>query len=116
MISNDLSFGVWLKQRRKAADLTQDALAELAGCSTDMVRKIEGDVARPSRKLTELLLTALDFSPQEQPALMTWARTGLPPLQEASSPTPGRVVIPNGSTSRLENPSNPYKGLRAFQE
>ncbi|MEO8288910.1 MAG: helix-turn-helix domain-containing protein [Chloroflexota bacterium] len=116
MIGNELSFGVWLKQRRKAADLTQDALAELVGCSTDMVRKIEGDVARPSRKLTELVLTALDLSPQEQPPLITWARTGLPPLHQSPSPTPEVDVIPNGSTPRLENPSNPYKGLRAFQE
>ena len=42
-----LSFGLWIKRRRKALDLTQDALAALVGCSKDLIVKIEGDARRP---------------------------------------------------------------------
>ena len=36
-----LSFGQWLRQHRKARDLTQEELADAIGCSPEMVRKIE---------------------------------------------------------------------------
>ena len=35
------SFGDWLKARRKALDLTQEELAQRAGCSIFALRKIE---------------------------------------------------------------------------
>ena len=35
----DVSFGEWLKQRRKALDLTQNELAERVGCSLATIRK-----------------------------------------------------------------------------
>ena len=35
------SFGEWVRRRRKALDLTQDALARQVGCALSMVRKIE---------------------------------------------------------------------------
>jgi DNA-binding XRE family transcriptional regulator len=49
------SFGYWVRRRRKALDLTQDALAQQVGCSVMTIRKIEGDIssltsARPSSK------------------------------------------------------------------
>jgi transcriptional regulator with XRE-family HTH domain len=40
----DLSFGAWLKRRRKALDLTQEALAQLVGCAGVTIRKYESDV------------------------------------------------------------------------
>jgi transcriptional regulator with XRE-family HTH domain len=54
-MSELLSFGAWLKRRRKALDLTQEALAQLVGCSVVSIRKFEGDEQRPSRQLAELL-------------------------------------------------------------
>ena len=36
-----IAFGEWVKQRRKALDLTQDGLAQRAGCSIFALRKIE---------------------------------------------------------------------------
>lgn len=36
-----MPFGLWLKRLRKTADLTQEALAERTGCSTEMVRRID---------------------------------------------------------------------------
>src|SRR5690242_7290092 len=131
---SDPSFGVWLKERRKLLDLTQDALAEQAGCSTDMVRKIESGIARPSRQLAELLLTSLQIAPQEQSPLVKWARTGQAPL--ASPPTPLLAApsalsaptvpapptvwadfdVPVPGKQAESEVHNPYKGLRAFQE
>lgn len=35
------TFGSWVRQRRKAASLTQEALAALVPCSADLIRKIE---------------------------------------------------------------------------
>ena len=55
------SFGAWLKRRRKALDLTQDALAQLVGCSVVSIRKFEGDTQRPSRQLAELLVVQLQI-------------------------------------------------------
>ena len=44
------AFGRWLKQRRHALDLTQDALAEQVGCSTETIRKLEAERTRASRR------------------------------------------------------------------
>ena len=40
------SFGYWLRRRRKALDLTQDALARQAGCAPGTLKKIESDERR----------------------------------------------------------------------
>ena len=45
------SFGYWLRRRRKALDLTQEALARAVSCSRFAIRKIEADERRPSRRL-----------------------------------------------------------------
>src|SRR4051812_35513180 len=61
------TFGTWLRTQRKEHDLTQEGLAERAGCSWEMVRKIESGAARPSRQLAELLAAAFDIPPAERP-------------------------------------------------
>jgi len=43
------SFGRWLQRRRKALDLTQEALARRVACAAETLRKIEADVRHPSR-------------------------------------------------------------------
>ena len=53
------SFGYWLRRRRKALDLTQDALARQAGCALGTLKKIETDERRPSRQLAERLADCL---------------------------------------------------------
>src|SRR5690242_19059136 len=62
-MSDDPTFGAWLKRRRRELDLTQQALAEEVGCSSDMVGKVEGGQARPSRQLSELLVRRLGVPP-----------------------------------------------------
>ena len=67
-------FGEWLKQRRKALDLTQEELAERAGCSVFALRKIESGERRPSKQLAGLFAAALEISEDEQPTFIRLAR------------------------------------------
>jgi predicted ATPase/DNA-binding XRE family transcriptional regulator len=69
------SFGWWLKQRRRALDLTQEALAERVGCSVDTVRKIERDARRPSRQMAALLAQALEVPTEQQEQFVRRARS-----------------------------------------
>ena len=39
-----LSFGRWLKQRRRALDLTQDALAHRVGYTVATIKKLEQEM------------------------------------------------------------------------
>lgn len=73
------SFGEWLRRRRKALDLTQDALASLVGCSKDLIVKIEGDARRPSREIAALLATHLRLADSEQADFIRAARAELTP-------------------------------------
>src|SRR5690349_18267817 len=72
-VDTTTTFGTWLRTQRKEHDLTQDALAERAGCSSDMVKKVEAGTARPSRQLAELFAAALDVAPAERPGFVQWA-------------------------------------------
>lgn len=73
-MDDQVSFGYWLRRRRKALDLTQEALAAQISCSVTTIRKIEADERRPSRQLTELLAQALQLAPQEWPRFLQVAR------------------------------------------
>ncbi len=68
------SFGYWLRRRRKALDLTQEALAQRASCSGFAIRKIEADERRPSRPLAERLAAALAVPEEERRAFLDAAR------------------------------------------
>ena len=68
------SFGEWLKQRRKTLDLTQEELAQRAGCSVFALRKIEGGERRPSKQLAGLLAEALELPDEERPLFIRAAR------------------------------------------
>src|SRR5215207_8312154 len=70
------TFSHWLKQQRKALDLTQEALAELVGCSVVTVKKIEADQRRPSRQIAALLAQHLRVPADEHAAFVEFARTG----------------------------------------
>jgi TolB-like protein/DNA-binding XRE family transcriptional regulator len=68
------SFGYWLRRRRKALDLTQEALARAVACSRFTIRKIEADERRPSRRLAERLAERLAIPQEERDAFMAAAR------------------------------------------
>jgi predicted ATPase/DNA-binding XRE family transcriptional regulator len=80
--------GEWLRAQRKALDLTQEALAERAGCSAQTVRKIEAGRQRPSQQLAGLLVAALGVPPAERAEVISRLRTApSPPVPAASAPT-----------------------------
>src|SRR5947209_19999198 len=60
------SFGSLLLRHRRAAGLTQEELAEQAGLSVRAISDIERSVRRPRRDTAELLLAALQLSPEER--------------------------------------------------
>jgi len=72
-----ISLGLWIKRRRKALDLTQDALAALVGCSKELIAKIEGDARRPSREIATLLATHLQLAADERVRFIQVARAEL---------------------------------------
>src|SRR5262245_23765796 len=81
------TFGAWLKRRRKEYGYTQQELAQLVGCSTITITKIEADERRPSRQIVDLLAQHLEIRPDERVQFAQFARAEsgpltLPPLTE----------------------------------
>jgi transcriptional regulator with XRE-family HTH domain len=48
MDNNVVSFGDWIRRRRKTLDLTRKELAQRANCSLSAISKIEADERKPS--------------------------------------------------------------------
>lgn len=89
-----LSFGSWLKQRRRFLDLTQQEVAQRAACSLSTLRKIKSDDLLPSKELAQLLAVTLGVPATEQEAFITFARGGkaiftLPPTDTNRRPLVG---------------------------
>ena len=82
------SFGYWLRRRRKALDLTQEALAQRVSCSGFTIRKIEADERRPSRRLAERLTAALAIPEEERRDFLAAARALHPTNRLRLDPTP----------------------------
>jgi predicted ATPase/transcriptional regulator with XRE-family HTH domain len=70
-----LSFGQWLKQRRKALDLTQEDLALRIDCSLSSIEKIESGERRPSRQVADLVADCLGIPADERQAFIAFARS-----------------------------------------
>lgn len=115
-----LSFGIWVKRRRKSLDLTQQELARQIGCSPSLIFKIESDERRPSRQMAELLAKQLDIPPEQVSLFLKTARqeksedsldaipvvTG-PELLPAVKPLPGNLpVSPNPLVGREDETRN----------
>ncbi|HEX6288902.1 MAG TPA: tetratricopeptide repeat protein [Herpetosiphonaceae bacterium] len=81
-----ISFGRWLKQRRKALELTQDDLARLVNCSGITIRKIEANERRPSRQIAELLADRLEIAPSDRAAFLQFARGEADEQRHAEQP------------------------------
>jgi predicted ATPase/transcriptional regulator with XRE-family HTH domain len=93
----ELAFGPWLKERRQALDLTQTTLAQHAGCSANLIQKIEAGIRRPSRQLAGLLAVSLQIPPEEQPGFVQWARGVAGPgayTPPTNSLSPPAAVLP----------------------
>jgi predicted ATPase/transcriptional regulator with XRE-family HTH domain/Tfp pilus assembly protein PilF len=95
-IKMELSFGVWLKQRRRILDLTQEDLAHQASCSIITIRKIESSDLAPSKELARQLALALAVPELEQAAFIAFARTDRATALATAfaAPSPGSPAIP----------------------
>src|SRR5688572_2488703 len=69
-----LSFGYWLKLKRKTLDLTREALADRVGCSVSMLRKLEDEERHPSVQIAELLAEIFKILLTARPAFLRFAR------------------------------------------
>ena len=95
------SFGVWLRRRRKALDLTQEALARRVSYSISTIRKLEAGEYRPSREIAERLADALEVAPEQHARFVQFARIGQEAVDTGlnasavampTSPSPARVL------------------------
>lgn len=96
-MKEEISFGHWLKQRRKGLDLTQEELAGRIGCATSTLQKIEAGKRKPSSDFARRIAEILKIKPDEQPAFIAFARGKqdvlvrelfLPPANLPIPPTP----------------------------
>ena len=99
------SFGYWLRRRRKALDLTQEALAQRVSCSGFSIRKIEADERRPSRRLAERLAASLAIPDEEWRDFLDAARAvhATNRLQLDATPI--------GTETRAVAPTSPNRSL-----
>ena len=68
------TFGDWLRQRRRALDLTREELAGKIGCSIVMLRKLESEERRHSKKMVQRLAEVLNVTASEREAFQRFAR------------------------------------------
>ncbi|MDQ5854637.1 MAG: helix-turn-helix domain-containing protein, partial [Chloroflexota bacterium] len=88
------SFGAWLKQHRRALDLTQAELARRVGCAMMTIQKIEADERRPSKDIAARLAEALELPPAEHTAFIKAARAELAVDRLRTSPADTRLLAP----------------------
>ena len=100
MENSELSFGPWLKRLRRSRDLTQEELADRAGCAPVTLHKIETEDRRPSKEIAQRLAEALCVPESDQAAFIAFARASypekFPPPPVAIQPT---VPIHQGGPS-----------------
>lgn len=94
----DLTFGAWLKQRRKALDLTQAGLGQLVGCAVGTIRRLESDDLRPSRQIAERLADALSIPDHARAGFIAFARDLPCGTEWTLPPQPGSAGIDSGGT------------------
>src|SRR5262249_33150565 len=99
------SFGYWLRQRRKALDLTQKDLAYQVGCAVTTIQKFEKDLRRPSKQIAERLADVLAITLDERAAFVTFARRTV----EVSLALPARHVF-TGPSNNLPTYPTPFAG------
>lgn len=87
-------FSNWLRERRRALDLTQEELARLVGCAAVTIKKLETGTRRPSKPLAERLAAMLGIEPSQQVAFVAFARglssnpPAMPTLREVAQGLP----------------------------
>jgi len=111
------SFGYWLRRRRKALDLTQEALAQQVCCSGFTIRKIEADERRPSRRLAARLTVAPVIPEEERRdfldaarALHATDRLRLEPQPVGAQTSTTSILSPPDSAIGATSDATPFVG------
>lgn len=93
-MTDEVSFGCWLKHRRRALDLTQDDLARQVGCSLSAIVKIEANERRPSRQIVYRLADCLDIASEQRAVFLQFAR-GMQGVTQALPSVLPDCALPN---------------------
>jgi predicted ATPase/DNA-binding XRE family transcriptional regulator len=104
------SFGQWLRQRRRALDLTQEEFARLVGCSAVTLRKLEAETRRPSKQIAERLAEVLHIAHEDRPAFLRFARGDPFAGSEVAATPPGRLPSAQGRRPNHPNSLNSFIG------
>src|SRR5690349_20775021 len=99
--SEEISFGEWLRQRRRVLDLTQQALADQVGCARITLRRIEAGGRKPSKELAQILLSKLGVPEIERSQWVLFARgaSGFPATHSISVTSKPLTNLPASLTS-----------------
>jgi non-specific serine/threonine protein kinase len=89
-MQEEISFGVWLHQQRRALDFSLRAFAEQVGCAEVTLRRIEAGTLKPSKELASILLEKLGIPESERLQWISFAR--------------GLSNIPHPLSSRSDKP------------
>lgn len=92
-MDSDVRFGAWLKQHRRALDLSREELARRLNCSVSLVEKLETGERRPSRQIAALLAVCFGVPADQQPGFTSFARSlprTAPALTAAQEPVAQR--------------------------
>lgn len=103
-MDEDLSFGTWLRQRRRALGLTQAELGQRIGYARETVRKVEAGARSPSRQMAEQLAEHLEIPATERAAFLALAR---PDARLADLPVPP----PTGAVGPRASLGSPWAAL-----
>jgi len=109
----DVSFGEWLKRRRKALGLTQEELALQISCSTSALRKIEAEQRRPSAQIVEQFAEVFDIAPDQRKSFLQFARGDWQAAPTGEIEVAPWRIAPR-SEDELEELSNPKIHLATF--
>lgn len=88
IMDREVTFGAWLRRRRRLLDFTQKELARQVGCAVVTIRKFEADERKPSKDLAERLAVCLKLFPEEVDQFIAFARTEPYLSPQPSAPTP----------------------------
>jgi transcriptional regulator with XRE-family HTH domain len=100
-MTDSISFGTWLRRRRRELDLTQQAFADHVGCARITLSRIEADTLKPSKELALILVEKVGVPESQQESWVRFARGqgGMPSQQKAVSIPKSPTNLPAYLTS-----------------
>jgi len=114
LLTQEITFGYWLRLKRKALDLTREALAERVGWSAATLRKIEAEERRPSVEILERLAEIFNIPPAERSTFIRFGRGRL-----GLAPDPGVDATPwskSSAPARSNIPVSPTETIGRLAE